>query len=62
MKSEALFTRMRPDEIEELRSIAERLDVPMAQIVREAVRQYIAALKEGAGHRPALTEIPASGE
>jgi hypothetical protein len=45
-KTETIGVRFAEGEREELEGIAEILDVPMAQIVREAVREKIAKLQK----------------
>lgn len=38
---------------DDLKEVAERLDIPQSQIVREAVKEKVASLKEPAASEPA---------
>lgn len=45
MKLESITIRIAEDEKEQLRAVAERLDVPMSQLIRQAIKEIIQ--KEG---------------
>jgi antitoxin component of RelBE/YafQ-DinJ toxin-antitoxin module len=41
MKLESITIRIAEDEKEQLRAVAERLDVPMSQLIRQAIKEII---------------------
>lgn len=51
MKLESITIRIAEEEKEQLREIAQKLDVPMSQLIREAIRNLIQEGKDNGNSR-----------